>query len=98
MIPDFSGDFLNFDSTQDGDIVEIMEEGKIEFNQTLKKNLFNISVKKGDKVLVYSPNNTAGRELQKAYGKDSKEWIGKKFQILHVDKKMLIRPIVEKRV
>ena len=98
MIPDFSGDFLNFDSTQDGDIVEIMEEGKIEFNQTLKKNLFNISVKKGDKVLVYSPNNTAGRELQTAYGKDSKEWIGKKFQILHVDKKMLIRPIVEKKV
>lgn len=97
MIPDFSGDFLNFDSTSDGDIIEIMDEGKVEFNETLKKNMFNIHVKKGDKVLTYSPNNTAGRALQEAFGKDSKEWIGKKIQIIHVDKKMAIRPIrVEK--
>jgi hypothetical protein len=93
MIPDFSGDFLNYDSTQDGDIIEIMDEGKVEFNETLKKNMFNLHVKKGDKVLTWSPNNSSGRLLQEAFGKDSTGWIGKKISILHVDKKMLIRPI-----
>ena len=98
MIPNFSGDFLNFDSTADGDIVEILDEGKEEFNQILKKIMFNISVKKGDKVMIYSPNNNSGRLLQEVFGKDSKDWIGKKFQIIHVEKRMLIRPIKTEKV
>lgn len=93
MIPDFSGDFLNYESTTDGDIVEILDEGKVEFNSTLKKELFNLSVKKSDKVMTYSPNNSSGRLLQEAFGKDSVSWVGKKFQIIHVDKKMVIRPM-----
>ena len=93
MITDFSGDFLNYDSTQDGDIAEILDEGKNEYNDILKKEMFNIKVKLGDKIKTYSPNNTAGRALQDAFGKDSKEWVGKKFQIFHIDKKMLIKPI-----
>jgi hypothetical protein len=95
MIPDFSGDFLNYDSTQDGDIITILDEGKIEFNETLKKNMFNIHVKKGEKTLTWSPNNSHGRAVQTAFGKDSKDWINKKVQILHINKKMEIRPIVE---
>lgn len=93
MIPDFSGDFLNFDSTNDGDIIEIIDEGKVEYNETLKKDMFNIKVKKGDKTVTYSPNNTSGKALQEAFGKDTKDWVNKKFQILHVDKRMVIRPI-----
>lgn len=97
MIPDFSGDYLNFESTEDGDIIEIVDEGKTEYNQVLKKQMFNIHVKKGDKVLTYSPNNNAGRLLQDTFGEDSKSWVSKKFQIVHVDKKMMIRPIKESR-
>ena len=93
MMTDFSGDFLNYDCTQDGDICTILDEGKVEYNETLKKDLFNLKVGINEKVKTYSPSNTAGRALQEAFGKDSKEWIGKKFTILHVDKKMLIRPI-----
>lgn len=93
MKPDFSGDYLNIDSTQDGDIVEILDEGKVEFNETLKKDLFNIHVKLNDKVKTYSPSNKAGRSLQEAFGEDSSNWIGKKFQVLHIDKKMVVRPI-----
>lgn len=93
MITDFSGDFLNFDSTEDGDIVEILNEGKVEFNETLKKNLFNLQVKKGEKVMTYSPNNQSGRALQEAYGKDSSGWVGKKFQVFHLNGKMAIKPL-----
>ena len=93
MIPDFSGDYLNFESTQDSDVIEIVDEGKVEFNEALKKTMFNIHVKKGDKVMTYSPNNQSGRLLQDAFGKDTKDWVGKKFQILHISGKMAIRPL-----
>ena len=93
MIPDFSGDFLSFDSTKDNDIVEILDEGKVEYNEALKKDMFNLKVKINDKVKTYSPSNKAGQSLQDAFGMDTSNWIGKKFQILHIDKKMAIRPI-----
>ena len=92
-IPDFSGDYLNIESTEDGDIVEFTDEGKTEFNQTLKKEMFNIHVKKGDKVMTYSPNNKSGRTIQDAFGKDTLQWLGKKIQILHIDGKMAVRPL-----
>lgn len=93
MIPDFSGDFLTIKSTQDGDICEIMDEGQEQFSQALGKKLFNIKVKKNDKVFTWTPNNEAGRSLQTAWGKDSKNWIGKKFQIFHISNSMKIKPI-----
>jgi len=98
MITDFSGDFINYDSTQDGDIVEILDEGKIEYNETLNKDMFNLKVKLSEKVKIYSPSQTAGRSLQDAFGKDSKNWVNKKFTILHIDKKMIIKPIKIEKV
>ena len=95
---DFSGDFLNYEGTKDGDIVTILDEGKVEYNETLKKELFNLGVEVNGKKKTYSPNNTAGKTLQEAFGMDSKDWVGKQFEVLHVDKKMKIRPIKEKKV
>jgi len=93
MIPDFSGDYLNYDGTEDGDIVTILGEGKVEYNETLKKEMFNIEVEHNQKQKVYSPSNKAGKALQDAFGKDTKSWVGKQFQVIHIDKKMAIRPI-----
>lgn len=96
MIPDFSGDFLNYEGTKDGETVTIIGKGRVEHNETLKKDMFNIDVEHNGKKKTYSPNNTAGRALQEAFGLDADSWIGKKFEILHVDKKMKIRPIKAK--
>jgi hypothetical protein len=93
MIPDFSGEFLNYDGSNDGDIATILDEGKIEYNEVLKKDIFNIGVEVNGKKKIYSPNNKSGRALQEAFGNDTKSWIGKQFTILHVDKKMLVKPI-----
>jgi len=93
MITDFSGNYLNFESTEDGDIIEILNEGKVEFNDILKKDMFNISVKRGEKVMTYSPNNKSGKILQDAFGKESSAWVGRKFNIIHVEGKMAIRPL-----
>ena len=98
METDFSGDYINYDGTEDGDICEILDEGKVEYNETLKKDMYNLKVKLREKVKIYSPSNVAGRSLQEAFGRDSKNWIGKKFQIFHVDKKMIIKPIKVQKV
>ena len=98
MIPDFSGDFISYDSTSDNDVMVILNEGKVEYNENLKKDMFNIQVELNEKKKIWSPNNKHGKALQEAFGNDTKEWIGQKVQILHVDKKMAIRPIKAEKV
>ena len=93
MIFDFSGDFLNLASTTDRDIATFLDGGKIEFNEVLKKNMTNFNVEVSGKKKIYSPTQQAGQEFQKAFGMDSVNWIGKQFEIMHVQGKMIIRPI-----
>jgi len=95
---DFSGDFLKFDSTKDGDIAVITSECKEEYNETLKKNIKNMLVDINGKSKTFSPNNIAGLALQQAFGLDSKSWIGKAFEIMHVQGKMAIRPVKPEKV
>lgn len=95
---DFSGDFVKVDSTKDGDMAVIVTECKEEYNETLKKNIANMKVEINGKEKTYSPNKVAGRALQQAFGTDSKSWIGKKFEIMHVQGKLVIRPIKPEKV
>lgn len=95
MIPDFSGDFINYDGTKDGDIMTILSEGKVEYNENLKKDMFNITVELNKSQKTWSPNNKAGRALQEAFGNDTKTWIGKQCTILHIDKKMHVKPMTK---
>ena len=36
---DFSGTFLNYDSSKDGQIYTILDEAKLEYNDKLQKNM-----------------------------------------------------------
>ena len=96
MIPDFSGDFISAGSIKDADIIEIVDEGKVEFNNTLGKDMFNLKVKlNGDeKLKTWNPNNKHGKLMQSAFGMDSKDWIGKKVQLVLIEDKMLIKPLI----
>ncbi len=93
---DFSGDYLNFGSTKDGDQFVILDEGSLVYSDKLQKDMVNITVEHNGSKKIWSPNNTAGGQLQEAYGDDSKEWIGKVVEVRHVDKRMHIKPIVKK--
>lgn len=97
MIPDFSGDYISSNSIKDGDMIEIMSEGAVEYSEALKKDTFNIKVKLNEKLKTWSPNNNHGKILQKAFGVDSKDWIGKKVQLFLIEGKMLIKPVVEEK-
>lgn len=99
MIPDFSGDFISANSVKDGDMIEIIDEGKVEFNDTLGKDMFNLHVKLNgnEKPKIWSPNNKHGKLLQSAFGQDSKDWVGRKVQLIVIEDKMLIKPVVTQK-
>ena len=98
VVLDLSGDFLNFDSTKDGDICTVITEAKPVFNETLKKEIVDMQVEKDGKKYTYSPNLSAQRSFTEAFGKDTKDWVGKQFEILHVQGKMAVRPVKTQKV
>ena len=61
------------------------------------KTVLNIEVEINGSKLVWSPWDKDGRALHKAYGTESKNWVGQKLSILHIDKKMVVRPIVAEK-
>ena len=88
---DFSGNFANEENCKDNDIVEIKSEGSYEDkkNQEGKPyRIFNIDIKNGEKNLIYSPSVMTGKRMQKAWGTNSKEWIGKKATVKHLLKQV----------
>lgn len=98
---EFKGKYLNMDSTKDGDIGELLDGGvvveiKDKFTGKMKA-VRNITVNVGGIELIWSPWASDGRAIQKAWGMESDGWKGKKIQILHVNKKMVIRPIVAEK-
>ena len=90
VILDLSGDYLNFDSTKDGDVCIILSEAMPKYNEVLKKDIVDCEVEKAGKKFTYSPNLSACKALAEAFGKDTKEWIGKKFEVMHIQGKMAI--------
>ena len=94
---DFGGDYLNFDNTQDDDIVTITSKpdpnAELEYNGK-KKRVTNMDVEVNGKKLVYTPANKAGKLMVKCWGKEMDSWVGKQFKIQHVEDKMFIKPML----
>lgn len=80
---DFSGDFLNADNCKKGDIIVITGEGdyvEIESNGK-KKRVLNVPVEINGSSKTWSPFTDDGKAWVKAFGKNTKNWIGKKGKI-----------------
>ena len=94
--------YISFENTKDGDIVEIIEEGQYEMKKVSwskdEKKILNIPVRLNDKKIIWSPWNKDSKKCIEAWGKDTKNWVGMKFEIVHMENKMLIRPIVVEKV
>ena len=96
--------YLNDKSAKLNDIVEVTGEGLIEITTDdsgkTKKNLQIPVLVNGKLKLIYSPGKTARKPLETAWGTDTKNWVGKKFQIsfikMQVGKDLLevIYPVV----
>lgn len=77
--------YLNEKSAKEGDIVEIKGEGNAEDKEDIanqrKYKVLNLPVLMNGRELTYTPNKTAVNLFQKAWGKETKDWVGKKFSI-----------------
>jgi len=81
-------EYLNDKSANDGDIVTILGEGElgdITDRQTGKtKKALNLPVEVNGRKITYTPGKTATEALRKAFGRDSKTWVQKKFKVTFV--------------
>lgn len=87
METDFSGSYVNEDNVKDSDIFEIVGEGSMEAKISLKGIKYqqmNIEISNNSKQLIYSLPRDTGKAFQRAWGTDSKNWIGKKARAKHV--------------
>ena len=102
------GNYLNVESTKDGDIGVITEEAdyvEIEV-EGKKKRWLNIPCEVGQKKVIYSPPWKVQKLFKAEWGSNTKGWIGKKFLIGHKDievggKDMTVvraMPIIEQKV
>lgn len=76
--------FLKSTDVNDGEILEIAEIPRIRPAEESKfgKMSLHIPVKLPDgSIRIYQPNKTTIGEFVKAWGKDMKAWVGKKFTI-----------------
>lgn len=95
---DVRGDYLNIESTKDGDLGEITAEGDYvemddKFHVGKKRKVLNLPVLVNSKAMIWSPNMKQLKLLVSAWGEESKAWVGKKFQIFHIEDNLLIKPL-----
>jgi hypothetical protein len=65
---------------RDGDLIEILDEGKeVENPKFGKRNVFSIATKNGIKSLTF--NQTTINNLIDAFGAETKQWVGKTVKV-----------------
>jgi hypothetical protein len=87
VIVDFTGMYLNAENSKDNDICTIVGEGENSTKKNLKGQEYsqpNVPVELNTKKYIYSPDMKTGKALVKAWGADTKNWIGKQLRISHV--------------
>jgi len=82
--------YLDEESAEEGEIIEILDEGakeiKISPRDQSSYTVYNFLVFNGRYNLVYTPNGDSIKILIKAFGRETKNWKGKKFQVKFVEK------------
>lgn len=97
---DFSGNFLNADNVKPKDKGVFIDEGELrertKSGSTWKQLV--IGVEFAEKKYSHSFKSAEGKRFQELYGKDTKAWIGKLCEVVHipyVDNEKKIRQGVE---
>jgi hypothetical protein len=90
--------FINIETVKDGEIGTITGEAKYSEPKkvawtNVKQSMLNIPMEVNGKSMDYSPFDKNTKKIIAAWGDESKSWIGKQIQFLHIDKKLEIRPL-----
>lgn len=76
--------YLNGENAVDGQFVVFLDEGKIEVKKGQEGRSYkviNFLVETNGRQLIYTPDNAALDLFKKAYTKDTKKWVGKKWSV-----------------
>ena len=83
---DFSGNFLNAENCKANDLGVFINEGEMK-PRSANGNTWNqltMTVSVNEKEYSHSFRSAEGKRFQEAYGKDTKDWVGKKFSIVFI--------------
>lgn len=79
--------FLSVDNCENGDIITFVDAGvkaKIKMGEK-EREVINFTVDNGRYELTYTPGATAIKEFMKAWGRETNNWVGKKFNVKIVE-------------
>ena len=105
---DFSGSYVNAENVHEGDIIEIAGEGENEQKESVggrKYVQLFVPVRVNGKELIYTPSMECGRKVVSIWGKETKNWLGKKGKAYYIHYKSYgqakkavdIEPIIEQK-
>lgn len=80
--------YLSAKNCEDGDIIEFIDAGtrqEIKDNKDKVRKVINFVVSNGRYELIYTPGQTATDLFVNAWGRETNNWVGKKFQVKIVD-------------
>jgi hypothetical protein len=83
---DFSGNFLNSDNCKANDLGIFVNEGEMK-PRSANGNTWNqltMTVNVAEKEYAHSFRSAEGKRFQEAYGKDTKDWVEKKFKVVFI--------------
>lgn len=82
----FSGNFLNSENCKANDIGTFVDEGNLNERSKNGKTWqqLTITVDINQKQYSHSFRSSEGKRFQEAYGKETKDWIGKQFKVTFV--------------
>ena len=98
---DFSGNFLNPENSKDNDLGVVIGEGKYEKKKNFKGeeyNQFVMDIEVNQKKMTHNPKTLEGKELVKAWGLDTKQWVGKTFSVKHYNQLIMGKPTVRVQI
>jgi hypothetical protein len=77
------GDYLNADNCKTGDVVEFLDEGvkSVIKRANGEKEVYNFRVKCNSKEIIFTPSGKTLKQFVDAWGKESKNWVSKKFSV-----------------
>lgn len=73
--------FKKGDEIRDGDILEIVDEGRQEEGQFGTQNIFLVKLSNEEEEGQVSFNQTTLNNLVEGYGNESRDWVGKKVKV-----------------
>jgi len=86
--------YLSVSNCENSDIITFIDGGTYATMKDSKgeREVINFKVSNGRYELIYTPASTATKELMKAWGRETENWIGKKFQVKIIDSMSFGKP------